>query len=226
MYRAFQYKSYQTAANSGRYNVYRMAKPTRLRLLREAAGFKQASDFAAKFDFTDSTYRSHDNGVRPLTKDAAKRYAKALTRALGRDIDWLYLIGESARESATARPEALLVGKVGAGAEVTRLEEGVVLAGISLAQEIDGPNLAEIDGDSQYPLQPGWVISYGPEHQGIPDECVGKLSIVQIKDGPTLLKTLKQGTKKGLWRLESWNAPPREDVRVEWAAKVKGIWLK
>lgn len=121
------------------------------------------------------------------------------------------------------RREALLVGKVGAGAEITRFEEGGVLAGIELPPWIDAPNVAEIDGDSQHPLQAGWQVFYGPEHQGVSDNCIGKLCVVQIKNGPTLLKTLKRGSRKGLFRLESWNAPAREDVQIEWAAKVLNI---
>ena len=73
---------------------------------------------------------------------------------------------------------------------------------------VDAPNVAEISGDSQYPLQEGWLIFYGPEHQGVDEDCLGKLCVVQVKDGPTLLKTLKRGSRKGLFRLESWNAPP------------------
>jgi len=76
---------------------------------------------------------------------------------------------------------------------------------------------------AQNPLQEGWLIFYGPEHQGVAEECLGKLCVVQVKDGPTLLKTLKRGSRKGLFRLESWNAPPREDVRLAWAARVIDI---
>jgi hypothetical protein len=88
---------------------------------------------------------------------------------------------------------------------------------------MDAPNVAEIEGDSQYPLQPGWLIFYGPENQGVADKLAGKLCVVQVKDGPVLLKTLKRGSKKGLFRLESWNAPPREDVKLVWAAPVLDI---
>lgn len=76
---------------------------------------------------------------------------------------------------------------------------------------------------ASYPLQEGWLIFYGPEHQGVSEDCLGKLCVVQVKDGPTLLKTLKRGSRKGLFRLESWNAPPREDVRLAWAARVIDI---
>jgi hypothetical protein len=115
------------------------------------------------------------------------------------------------------------VGKVGAGAEIVRFQEGTVLEGIEPPPGVNQCNAAVIVGDSQYPLQDGWIVFYGPEFQGIGEECVGKMSIVQVLDGPILLKTLVRGRRKGLWRLESWNAPPREDVRVEWAAKVIDI---
>jgi hypothetical protein len=57
----------------------------------------------------------------------------------------------------------------------------------------------------------------------VAEECLGKLCVVQVKDGPTLLKTLKRGSRRGLFRLESWNALPREDVKILWAARVIDI---
>lgn len=153
--------------------------------------------------------------------DLKTRHTVRIAKALGVTPDWL----ETGRgEKRTGgRSQALIVGKVGAGAEIHRLEEGVVLASIEPPSGVGDCNAAEIEGDSMHPLQDGWLIFYGEEHRGIPDECVGKLCVLQVKDGPTLLKTLKRGTRKGFWRLESWNAPAREDVKVEWAAKVIDI---
>lgn len=143
-----------------------------------------------------------------------------IASALGVSLEWL---ASAKGDPVKSRREALLVGKVGAGAEIIRFDEGVVLGGIEPPPGLGICNAAEVTGDSMYPLQEGWIIFYGQEHAGIPEECVGKLSVVQIKDGPTLLKTLRKGSKKGLWRLESWNAPVRDNVRVEWAAKVIDI---
>lgn len=113
--------------------------------------------------------------------------------------------------------------RLGAGKIIDRFDEGTVLAGVEPPPGVDAPNVAEISGDSQYPLQEGWLIFYGPEHQGVGEDCMGKLCVVQVKDGPTLLKTLKRGSRKGLFRLESWNAPPREDIKLAWAARVIDI---
>jgi transcriptional regulator with XRE-family HTH domain len=153
-------------------------------------------------------------------RNETSKHLPALAEALGVSLDWL-ATGKGARGG---KAEALLVGKVGAGSEITRFEEGTVLAGIEAPAGVDAPNVAEISGDSQHPLQEGWLIFYGPEHQGVTEDLIGKLCVVQVKDGPTLLKTLKRGSRKGLFRLESWNAPPREDVKLVWAARV--VYIK
>lgn len=155
------------------------------------------------------------------TSDAGgTKHLVPLARALDVSVDWLY---DESAPPVSAKRESLLVGKVGAGAEVIPFEEGAVLEGIDPPPGIAAPNAAVIVGDSQYPLQDGWIVFYGREHDGISESAIGKLSIVQIKDGPKLLKTLKRGPRKGLWRLESWNAPPIEGVKIDWAAKVEDI---
>lgn len=176
-----------------------------------AKGIRQA-EVAARTGHDKSEISLWVNGGRRFNTDVLREFAEVMGI---QPADLLRLPG--ARET-----EALLVGKVGAGAEITRFDEGVVLAGMDLTAGL-GPNVAEISGDSQYPLQDGWRVAYGPEHQGVSERCVGELCVVQVQDGPTLLKTLKRGSRKGLWRLESWNAPPREDVKLAWAALVNGI---
>lgn len=74
-----------------------------------------------------------------------------------------------------------------------------------------------------HPLRDGWLIFWVRDQPGVPEECVGQLCVVQVKDGPTLVKEVRRGSKKGLYRLESWNAPPREDVELEWASKIIDI---
>jgi len=147
-------------------------------------------------------------------RNRTSKHLSYIAQALGVTGDWL-ATGRHARPKRA--PEALLVGKVGAGAEIIRFDDGTA-PGVEAPP--GAPNVAEISGDSQHPLQAGWRIFYGPEHQGVAEDCLGKLCVLQVKDGPTLLKTLKRGSRKGLFRLESWNAPPREDVKLAWAARV------
>lgn len=186
---------------------------------RKLARYPSARAAALAMGAVYDTYAQHENNTqgRGVPREAAIRYAKFFRVSL----EWL-LTGKGEARPNKGR-EAVLVGKVGAGAEVIRFEEGTVLAGIEMPAGVDAPNVAEISGESQYPLQEGWLIFYGPEHQGVAEELIGKLCVVEVKDGPTLLKTLKRGSRKGLFRLESWNAPPREDLKLVWAARVVDI---
>lgn len=61
----------------------------RLRHARTAAGYKTAADFAAAIGVQDGTYRHHENGIRGLSPNAAKRYASHL----GVSATWL-MFGE------------------------------------------------------------------------------------------------------------------------------------
>lgn len=161
------------------------------------------------------------NAIIKGEKARGTKYLVEIAAALEVSPEWLS--AERGQKFPNASPQALLVGKVGAGAEVTRFDDGTVLEGIDPPPGAPNCNAAVISGDSMHPLQDGWIVFYGQEFQGVPESAIGKMAIVQVKDGPILLKTLKPGSRKGLWRLESWNAPAREDVKVEWAAKVIDI---
>lgn len=65
------------------------AQAERLRQAREAAGFETAADAARAFGWNTNTYKSHENGVRGMSKKAAYKYAGAFGVGAG----WL-LIGE------------------------------------------------------------------------------------------------------------------------------------
>lgn len=66
-----------------------MKEHDRLRQARINAGFKSAAEFADHFDLPEGTYRSHENGVRGMTRHVIKRYADLLHVS----VDWL-LTGE------------------------------------------------------------------------------------------------------------------------------------
>jgi phage repressor protein C with HTH and peptisase S24 domain len=190
---------------------------SRLARLMNDKGLNQPGLAEAASRFSDRPVSQQSVQQLLSGRNQTSKHLYAIARALGTSADWLKT---GRHPKARAFPESLLVGKVGAGAEIIRPDEGTVLEGVEAPAGVDAPNVAEIAGDSQYPLQEGWRIFYGPEHQGVADDCIGKLCVVEVRDGPTLLKTVKRGSRKGLFRLESWNAPPREDVRLVWAARV------
>ena len=155
--------------------------------------------------------------------EGGSKHAVAIAEALGVNPKWL-TDGSGPKVSGNKASKNQLVGKVGAGGEVYRFEDGTHLGDGNLPDHLPPGNVAIIEGDSQYPLLwDGWLVVYGPEYQGVPERCVGRLCVVGVKDGPTLLKILKRGKRKGLWDLESINAPTRHDQKVEWAALVEDI---
>ena len=48
----------------------------RLRLAREHAGFRHASDAARAYGWREPTYLSHENGTRGVPIEKAKQYAR------------------------------------------------------------------------------------------------------------------------------------------------------
>ena len=121
-----------------------------------------------------------------------------------------------------------VVGYAGAGGQVFPYDDHVLGQGLD---EVDppvrreGPMVAvRVRGDSMRPLRDGWLVFYSRDQDGVPPACLGELCVVRIAgDGPTLIKELRAGDGDGLFTLESWNAPPMKDVRIEWAARVIDI---
>ncbi len=154
-------------------------------------------------------------------RNSTSKHLPAIARALGVSLDWL-AAGRGSK-GGKQRSEALIVGKVGTGGEIRRFTGNPVLERIEAPQWSDSPNAVEISGNSQLPLQDGWLVFYGAEQQGVSEMCVGKLCVVQVKDGPLLLKTLHRGARKNRYRLESWDAPTQQNVKIAWAARVTDI---
>jgi DNA-binding XRE family transcriptional regulator len=146
----------------------------------------------------------------------------ALSRILRRGLDTL-ILGDV---SAAPVP---IVGYVGAGAEVIPFDDHAKGMGIDEAPPFpgqDGPVVAvRVRGDSMLPqIEDGWTLYYAADQSaGVAPNAVNRLSVVQVHDGPMLVKKLEPGRKKNLWRLVSFNASPRDDVRLDWAARVLAI---
>jgi transcriptional regulator with XRE-family HTH domain len=145
-----------------------------------------------------------------------------LARMLRRDLDNLIL------GTIPARPVPV-VGYVGAGAEVFFVDDVDKGQRIDDAPPFPGQNepavAVRVRGDSMLPqIEDGWTLYYAVDQSaGVMENAVNKLSVVQVHDGPVLVKKLEPGRKKGLWRLVSHNASPRDDVRLDWAARVLAI---
>ena len=193
---------------------------TRMAAAMKAAGLNQPR--LARASSTPSAPVSQQAVQQLLSgRNGTSKHLPAIARALGVSLDWL-AAGRGSK-GVRQRAEALLVGKVGVGGEIRRFSGSAALERIEAPLGPDSPNAVEISGNSQLPLQDGWLVFYEAEQQGVSEKCLGKLCVVQIKDGPTMLKTLYRGTRRGLYRLESWDAPARPGVKISWAARVTDI---
>lgn len=74
----------------------------RLAEIRAAAGYETPTDAARAFGWNETTYRSHENGVRGIKSDTAVRYAKAF-----RSTAAFILTGQGEADSGLAKDEVL-----------------------------------------------------------------------------------------------------------------------
>jgi hypothetical protein len=136
----------------------------------------------------------------------------------------------SGRNASPHSPESgrvAVVGYVGAGAEVLPFDDYAKGAGFELVEapmRQGGDCVAvRVRGDSMYPIKDGWLVFYSKNADGVDESCLNKLCVVKVSEGPTLVKEVLRGSKKGHFNLVSWNAPLREDVRLDWASPVIDI---
>lgn len=191
----------------------------RLSKARVGAGYISARKAAEAMGANYNTYAQHENKIRDIPRDAAIRYARFFRISL----EWL-LTGKGSQKPT--RPEVPIVSYVGAGAEVFAIDDSAQGSGLIMVPAPVGMEDcvgAMIKGDSMHPLRDGWLIFWQRDQSGVPEDCIGQLCVCQVRDGPTLVKDLRRGSRKGLYRLESWNAPTREDVPLEWASRIREI---
>ncbi len=79
-----------------------------------------------------------------------------------------------------------------------------------------------VRGNSMFPrYRDGDVILTRQERRkSIDDDVIGTEAIVGLPDGKCYLKVIREGSRKGVFTLESWNAPPMYDASPEWISEV------
>ncbi len=189
----------------------------RLREAREQAGFRSAAAFAARHGLSEVTYRSHENGVRALTLPAAKRYAKLLKR----DFAWL-LTGQE--PAAAPAPELPLFGYAGAGAQVFPFDGNTdPVDYVPAPPDLERGAAVIVKGDSMLPRFADGDTLYFDRGQTPIEFAIGRECVVQVENGPVLVKRVERGTRKGRFHLMSINpaVPTLEDQRLTWAAEIR-----
>lgn len=191
----------------------------RLRQAREKAGFPSARAAAIRFGWKESTYASHENGQTPVPAREAPKYAKAFKVSPG----WI-LTGEGSRE---LRNFVRVMGRIGAGAEISPDEEQVPPEGID---EIEVPFplpdnaiAFEVQGESMWPrYDPGDVIVCINQERD-PGTLIGQEAAIKTVAGQRYLKRLDNGARRGTFDLLSFNAEAIRNVRIAWASEVHSV---
>jgi DNA-binding transcriptional regulator YiaG len=134
--------------------------------------------------------------------------------------------GPAARDAGAT---VSVVGYVGAGEEMFPFDDHALGAGLETVGAPEGVGTApmvavRIRGESMHPMREGWLLFYRRDHAGVPEDCLNRLCVVKLAgDGPVLVKEVHRGYRADRFLLTSWNAPPLEDVAVDWAAPVLSI---
>jgi phage repressor protein C with HTH and peptisase S24 domain len=165
-----------------------------------------------------------DPAIRAFLKGESKGMKEETYYKLARflNVDPLVLKGE------TNTPKVVpLIGYVGAGAEVHIRDNTApveyVEAPPNMGNEVNVSAL-DVRGDSMYPAyKDGDRIFYARIHEFLEEECLNSECVVQVLDGSALVKTVIKGSSPNLYTLTSYNAPPMQDVKIEWAAPV--LWV-
>ncbi len=196
----------------------------RIRALRKSLSLSQAS-FASRVGVDQSNVSRWESGAPP--DDA---HIIRLAKLAGQHPAAFRYGRLPETDSETSPPDVVsVVGYVGAGQEIFALDDHAL--GASL-EEVEAPEgvgrdtmvAVRVRGDSMHPLRDGWLLFYRRDQHGVPEACLNRLCIVKVADdGPVLVKELRRGYRDGHFVLSSWNAPPLEDVRLDWAAPVLSI---
>ena len=191
----------------------------RLKAARKRAGFESARYAAMRYGWTVSTYASHENGQTPVPQKAAETYAPKFRTTAA----WI-LTGDG---PATARNIAPVMGMVGAGGDISPEYEQVPPEGLS---EIEAPFplpddaiAFQVEGNSMWPrYDPGDIVIVR-SRQGDPDSLLGLEVALRTAKGQRYLKRVLRGKARGLYDLESHNAEPIRNVRIEWVSEVHAV---
>lgn len=191
---------------------YRNGMGSNLRLARDVSGLSQEA-LAELVGTTQVQIGRLEAGKRKLTKEWAERLAPHLK------VTPAYLLNVDGMTS--------VVGYVGAGGYAEYLE------GADLGQAPRPPGFSangvalQVRGDSMPGVaEDNWLIYYDERFDAPSDDMLGQLCVIQITDGPVLVKRLYRGGLPGTFDLVSTssNYDPIRNAHLQWVAKVD--WIK
>ena len=200
-------------------NIFMDSMGERLRKARET-NFASARKAAIRHGWTVSTYTAHENGQNDYDEETAREYGRAFNVSAG----WL-LTGEG---PADRQSIVGVKGLVGAGGTIDTGPEQIPADGDLYQIEVPFPLppdafALQVRGESMFPRYDSGDVIVCVRRSISPNELVNREAAVETTDGSRYLKRLLKGSRKGLFDLESFNAPPIRGVRLQWASPVYGV---
>ena len=191
----------------------------RLRDARIKANFTSARAAAETFGWKLSTYASHETPDGPKARGFDAGWAQRYASAFRSDPAWLLL----AIRDKTRVP---VLGVTGAAEHWHPFDDGghePVDFKVTWRDAI----AVLVEGDSMEPAYRHNDVLICQRFMATEqDRFLRRDCVIQTVDGESFVKTVMPGTKKGLFRLRSYNPryEDKEDVQLEWAAPV--MWVK
>lgn len=167
-----------------------------------------------------NTLTSNMNGNASFSYKRAEQYGEAF----GVRPEWLYSGTLPIREEAPddqRQGRIPLIGRV--AAETTNVVyQDAYAPGAALdwldASAPDGSIALEIEGESMLPrFRPGEIVIFGYQAFDLTPH-IGQEVLASLKDERKVIKTLRRGSREGLYDLLSYNAAndPIRDAEVDW----------
>lgn len=202
--------------------ILNMSDPAaRLRQLRIRKGFATASDAAKAFGWNEHTYKSHENGVRGIRPDAARKYAAGF----GSTAAYILGIGNGSETPAVNHVTNVpVIARVSAG--TFRYDEGLELEGVLVPAVprkdvvadlqysviVDGPSVNKRIADGAYAIcvpydrypggaQHGQLVHVVRERSGLHEHTIKELRftatgavLVPVSTDPRYQEEIALGT--------------------------------
>lgn len=177
------------------------------------------------FQWSDSTYRSHEGGTRTIGLDDADTYAKAF----GVTAQWIMFGTEETRsETQPTAPVTTvpIVGTIGmdkSGRIIPPAADAVAEADLPIS--MDGRwEAILVNGTALAPVyRPGSLLLYRPVQHDI-TTLVDHECVIETSDGRQFVRYLyPEDGKPGLWSLESDSSFRMANQEVKWASPIRLI---
>jgi transcriptional regulator with XRE-family HTH domain len=127
-------------------------------------------------------------------------------------------------QATNGLPAIPVIGYVGAGGFAYRYAVGQGdLDKIEPEQTTSQTVAVEVRGDSLGRSFDRWLVFYDDAGNPVTESLIGSLCVVGLADDRVLIKTLRRGSRAGLFTLESNSEPPIKDTPIAWAAQVRAM---